>query len=113
MKDLKLGFICMSKRSTDEWKVITRRANPGSNTGRHRSLNSARFKAIFSPAKHTVKSISKRINNLRNKDIKFAKRPPLACKLSWRKEVSAVAAPSLSGAGTASVCERKRRHGLD
>ncbi|CAH2240039.1 jg18079 [Pararge aegeria aegeria] len=34
---------------------------------------------------HAVKSISKRINNLRNEDIKFAERPPHANRVGGKK----------------------------
>lgn len=65
------------------------------------------LKQSFSAAEHAVKSISKRINNLRNEDIKFAERPPLACKSSWKKEVSATAAPSLSSVEYPNARERE------
>lgn len=71
------------------------------------------LKQSFWRPEHTVKSISKCINNLRNEDIKFAERPPLACKLSWRKEVSATATPSLSAYTFRSVCEGKRYGRVD
>lgn len=71
------------------------------------------LKQSFSAAEHAVKSISKRINNLRNEDIKFAERPPLACKSSWRKEVSTTAAPSLSSAEYSNAGERERGCVLD
>lgn len=71
------------------------------------------LKQSFWRPEHTVKSISKRINNLRNEDIKFAERPPLACKSSWRKEVSATATPSLSASTFRSVCEGKRYGRVD
>lgn len=49
------------------------------------SLNSACFTQSFRRPKHAVKSISKRINNLRNEDIKFAKRPPHANRVERKK----------------------------
>lgn len=75
------------------------------------SLNSACFSQSFRRPKHAVKSISKRINNLRNEDIKFAERPPHANRVERKK--CPRPQPSLSNFWFLNGFERERRCGVD